>query len=92
MKSSHVCCEKCFEKIAQQSTDCASLWLDLCKIDHESGIFSLQEVAKLKKLEAMGFISISDHFFHLSMVILGMKKEGDMTVYCCCEEKHEQEV
>lgn len=97
-----VCCNKCFEKIARDSTSAARAWMDLCIGSSKMGkILGLKEwnvpdsIDSLKKLEEMGYIATLDGFEYIKIKVHGQsslefneEEVGIVDTYCIDRQEH----
>jgi hypothetical protein len=85
MSKPAVCCDSCFEKIANRSTSAARLWLDLCDLEIASqGLFGLKikDSSVLRILELLGFILTTDSSNVLMVKVNGKKTDAMGTYFC----------
>lgn len=80
MMSKVVCCDECFARIGARSTSAAKVWLELCKLKAESGIFGLKtdDFPELRILELMEFIITTE-----TSNLLLVKVKGSQDDYFC---------
>lgn len=62
MMNKVICCDECFASIGKRSTSAAKMWLELCALKVESGVFGLRtnDLPETRVLEVMGFITTSE--------------------------------
>lgn len=86
MSKPGLCCDQCFQMIAQKSTSSARLWLDLCSIQETCSIFGVrildQNSASLDALEHMRFITTTD-IDELIVVKVHGKREDEQGSFFC---------
>lgn len=85
MNERFACCSFCFEKIGKLSTGCARLWLDLCAVDFEKGVFTLpdESLPDLRFLELWGFVTTTDRLDHIAVRMNGRHIDTEEVFYCC---------
>lgn len=93
MANKIVCCEKCFEYVAKQSTNAARLWLDLCALWYTKGqvlTVRTHDFPELRTLEQMNFLMSTDQPQHILIKIFGLQKDHlDGIDYFCVGKDHE---
>lgn len=84
MSNPGLCCEKCFEMIARNSTGAAKLWLDLCELQLHSEVFGIktQDFVTLRLLEVLGFIVTTDTPEVIVIKVKGQKLDGSEPYFC----------
>jgi hypothetical protein len=90
MSKPGLCCDSCFEMIAQESTRAARLWLDLCELQLHSRIFGLliNDEISIRILETMGFILTTETPHMIVVKVNGFSTQEDGSFFCGgnCEE------
>ena len=84
MSESQLCCDKCFDVIAKQDTNCARLWVHLCDLQNVSGgAFALKttDFAQLRTLELMRFI-VTNEVPDWIWVKVRTAKEKEESYFC----------
>lgn len=81
-----MCCERCFQTIAQHDTVAAKIWMDFCFYVAENGqILKLKHVdfPELRSLENFGFLVSTDHEDAILVQLKGNLKTNSGDLWFC---------
>jgi hypothetical protein len=83
-----VCCEQCFSSIAEKSTACARLWLQMCEAAEPVRLSEI-DLMNLRFLELWGFLVSTDAGDTICFKMKG-RNESLEEIFYCCGEHYEQ--
>lgn len=89
MSDYRICCDKCFEEIANISPSAARIWMNLCAIyqDKDDVLETSNDFPELRTLEKLGYLISTDTAELIQFKMLGMHK--DCQIYFCMRATHE---
>lgn len=87
MNKPRLCCDSCFNMIAEKSIEAAKLWLDMCDLQASSkaaafGIRDPDIFPWIRQLELMGFVLTTDQKELTLVKVLG-EKHDNLGLYFC---------
>lgn len=91
MSEKAVCCPTCFANLCMDNVSVATLWLELCDLHLQHGIFLIDilDTFELNILENKGFIVSTEKDNYIIVKVLGQQVDEENQIYYCphgCDE------
>lgn len=91
MTEYEACCEKCLQRIGNESPNAARFWMDLCRsYDVEKDSITLaHDIPEIRSLENLGFLVSTERNRNVVAKLCGIHLAGNEKFFCLGWHQHD---